>query len=247
MRSFGSLPSNGHAADGRTANFTLKPPVPHSGKYTLWWLLLCASISFAWPTQAEQWSGIIASNRAIDWSHAGVVGGIPTRSRVCSTLSPGVTAAQINAAIAGCSSGQTVFLRPGTYKVAGIDFNGKGNVTLRGAGADQTFVISMSSANCQGLTSGICLDSADNNSRWGISNLTNWTDGYARGTTTITLASVPNLKVGNIIVLDQLDDDANGGCDSGGIIISMVTTTCRPCGSGIGGPFSLEGNFGGAQ
>lgn len=198
-------------------------------------------------TQAQQWTGIIAPSRAIDWSNAGVIGGIPARTKICSTLNPGVTAAQINAAISACPNGQTVFLNAGTYNIGGIDFNGTSNVTVRGAGADQTFIVSTGTASCQGFTSGICLDSVDNSSRWGISNLVNWTAGYVQGTRSITLASVPNLKVGNIIIVDQLDDDATGGCDMGGIIISMATTTCTPTAPGIGGPFSLEGNFGGAQ
>src|SRR2546423_1913309 len=86
---------------------------------------------------------VIDPSRKIDWSQAGVAGGIPNRTTICGTaLNPGATAAQINSAIAACPSGQVVFLNAGTYNLSsGIIFNNKSNVTLRGAGADKTFLI----------------------------------------------------------------------------------------------------------
>src|SRR5690349_10668582 len=77
---------------------------------------------------------IISAARRIDWSQAGITGGIPNRKTICATLSPGATFAQINSAIAACTNG-VVFLNAGTYTLAGgIVFNNKNNVTLRGAG-----------------------------------------------------------------------------------------------------------------
>src|SRR6516164_9657575 len=93
---------------------------------------------------------LIAPGRRIDWSGAGVVGGIPTRTTACSTLSAGVTVAQINSAIANCPSGQVVFLNAGTYNL-GSGIIMKSNVTLRGAGADQTFLNFSAAAPCGGL------------------------------------------------------------------------------------------------
>lgn len=179
-------------------------------------------------TQAQQWSGIVAPGRAVDWSNAGVVGGIPARPTICSTLNPGTTAAQINAALAACTPGQTVFLNAGTYSIGGIDFTGHSGVTLRGAGADQTFILFTGNTTCFGATADICIQSGDNNWRGGPSNVANWTAGYAKGTTSITLSSVPNLKVGSPIILDQLDDTS----DSGAIFVCQSTSF--PC--------SLEGN-----
>jgi hypothetical protein len=40
---------------------------------------------------------IVDAARRIDWSEAGVPGGIPERTATCATLSPGVTAHQIPA------------------------------------------------------------------------------------------------------------------------------------------------------
>ncbi len=196
------------------------------------------------PVRAQQQT-IIAASRSINWSSAGVAGGIPNRTTICATLSPGVTAAQINSALSSCPAGQVVKLNPGTYNLnAGIDFGGgKSNITLRGAGADQTILVFTNDASCNGAFSSVCLHSNDTNWKGGPSNLVNWTAGYTRGTTSITLASVPNLKVGNPIILDQLDDS----CDDGSIVVTDSTSSCSPTGSGVGGPFSLEGNGGGTQ
>src|SRR5712664_2323861 len=79
---------------------------------------------------AQQWSGILDPSRAINWSNAGVAGGIPNRTTICATLNPGATSAQINSAISSCPNGQVVFLNAGTYSgLGGIAFNGKSNVT----------------------------------------------------------------------------------------------------------------------
>ena len=62
----------------------------------------------------DPWSGILDPSRAIDWSHAGIPGGIPNRAAICASLDPGSTAAQIDAAIAVCPPDQVVFLTAGT-------------------------------------------------------------------------------------------------------------------------------------
>src|SRR6267378_3006141 len=89
---------------------------------------------------AQLWSGILSQSRAVDWSNAGVQGGIPNRTTICATLNAGATAAQINSAISACPSNQVVFLNAGTYNLTGLNFGSKNNVTLRGAGPDKTFL-----------------------------------------------------------------------------------------------------------
>lgn len=197
-------------------------------------------------TQSAPWAGILSPTRAIDWSKAGVVGGVPARTTICATLNPGASSAQINSAISSCPPGQTVFLNAGTYSgLSSLNFTGHPNVTLRGAGADQTILV-FTGGSC-GAAALICFESSDINWKGTPSNLVNWTAGYAPGTTVITLASVPNLKVGNPIILDQLDDTENG-CDTGGVLVTQQNSTCAsPISPGIAGPFSLEGNFGGPQ
>ena len=182
-------------------------------------------------SHAQLWSGIIDPSRAIDWSHAGMSGGIPNRTTICATLNPGATSAQINAAIANCPANQVVYLNGGTYNIgSGITFAGHNSVTLRGAGADQTLLIFSGGDNCGGMGGDVCVI---NTSGYyvgstavqpGAANAANWTSGYAQGTTQITLDNVAGLSVGSIIVLDQANDTS----DTGGIVICDALGVCRP-------------------
>ena len=181
--------------------------------------------------QAQQWSGIVDPSRAVDWSKAGVRGGIPNRTTICATFNPGATSAQINSAIASCPSGQVVFLKAGTYSgLSGIIFDGKTGVTLRGAGADKTLLTFSSGVGCLSLASDVCITSVDASWSRGPSNTANWTSGYGPGTTSITLSSVTNLKVGSPLILDQADDRS----DTGSVFVCQAPATVPSC--------SLEGN-----
>src|SRR5260370_10727392 len=81
---------------------------------------------------AQLWTGIIDPSRAIDWSKAGIPGGIPNRTTICATVNPGVTSPQSNSAIASGPSSQAVFLRLATYNLSSaIDFANHSNVSLR--------------------------------------------------------------------------------------------------------------------
>jgi hypothetical protein len=124
-----------------------------------------------------------------------------------------------------------VFLNAGTYGgLGGIVFNGKSGVTLRGAGADKTFLLFTGGTGCLGAWTDVCIASSDTNWGGGPSNSANWTAGYASGTTTITLSSVTNLNVGFPLILDQVDDPS----DTGSVFVCQSTSTAPPC--------SLEGN-----
>lgn len=161
---------------------------------------------------------ILDASRRIDWSQAGVPGGIPDRTTICATLSPGATAAQINSAIAACANG-VVHLNAGIYNLsAGLTFNGRDNVTLRGAGPDRTILRIAAPDSCGGVSSNICIQGAAVGSSPPTSNIRDWTAGYAKGSTQITLQAVTGLSAGSVIVLDQLDD----ATDSGGIYISCA-------------------------
>jgi hypothetical protein len=176
---------------------------------------------------AQQWSGIIDPNRAVDWSNAGISGGIPNRTTVCATLNPGASAAQISSAIASCPSGQVVFLNAGTYSLAdGIVFNGVSNVTLRGAGANQTFLVMSNSGGCNGQGADICIRTPGNNWYGAPSNAATFTGSgpWPKGSTQITLSNVTNLAVGKIMILDQIDDLT----DSGTIYVCEESPSQRP-------------------
>ena len=172
-------------------------------KILLLFPLILLSLSIC--SRAQLWSGVLHPSRAIDWSHAGA-GTIPNRATVCATLNPGATLAQINSAIASCPVGQVVYLNAGTYSaLSGQILLNKG-VTLRGAGPDKTFLVWSGNGGCQGFGADICVYNQDGLWRGATTNLANWTAGYAKGTTNITLSTVSNLKVGSLLVLDQLDD-----------------------------------------
>jgi len=171
---------------------------------------------------------LIDAGRRIDWSRAGIPGGIPSRlPGTCATLDATATAADINAAILGCRDG-VVFLNPGTYNLSsGLTFRGASNVTLRGAGPEQTILKFTGSDPCGGLQADVCVIGSP---VWSggvpAGNIRNWTAGYVKGSTAITLDSTAGIAVGTILVLDQLNDTA----DSGGVIVSDAA-----------GQFSLEG------
>src|SRR2546430_9499629 len=101
------------------------------------------------------------------------------------------TASQINSAIASCGSGNVVKLNPGIYNVSGIQLT-TSNVTLRGAGADQT------------ILKGCAILKLGNGDR--ISHGATVTSGGAKGTSTITVSSTTNLSIGTMIELDRADD-----------------------------------------
>jgi hypothetical protein len=171
---------------------------------------------------------IISGSRRINWSQAGVPGGIPKRTTVCATLNPGATAAQINSAIASCPSDQVVKLNAGTYNLStGVVFNNKNNVTLRGAGPDQTFLVFSAGNACGGLGGDLCFMNGDTNSSSDVRNVANWTAGYAQGATTITLgantAGSTKPSVGTLLTLDQLDDSDT---DNGGVWMCQKVNVC---------------------
>jgi len=187
-------------------------------------MMICCRTGYS-----QAWSGVINSTRAVDWSAAGTV--IPARTIRCATLNPGTTAANINSAIAACAPGQTVYLNAGTYNLtSGIDFGQKSNVTLRGAGADQTFLIFAGDTSCNGLGADICIAGSNSYSD-GPNHLANWTAGYSKGSTSITLANSLGIVAGSTMLnLDQLDETT----DTGSIWNCLTTSVCSNGGSGGG-------------
>jgi hypothetical protein len=177
--------------------------------------LLFFVVAFGFPalTHAQSATGIIAPSRMVDWSKAGVQGGIPNRTSICATLNPGASVSQINSAIAGCPANGLVYLSAGTYNLSGgIKFTGYNNITLRGAGPDKTFLIFSGSTNCgSGPTASICVGGGNDVSQGNTQNLVNWTGGFSQGSTQVTLSSVGNLKVGSMIIFDQLNDTSDTG------------------------------------
>ncbi len=171
--------------------------------------------------QNPNWSGIIASSRAVNWANAGVAGGIPDASwtQCGSTIAAYGTSgspaspATITNAIAGCGAEHYVLLGAGAFYLnAPIDFAGTSNVVLRGSGADQTKIVLISSTNAcyQSFGGGVCIEPDINASKYGGITAADWTAGYTVGATSITLSSTTGLSTGMMIAIDQCDDGFSG-------------------------------------
>jgi hypothetical protein len=189
-------------------------------------LLLMAAFGLPALTHAQSASGILAPTRIPDWAQAGVQGGIPNRTSICSTLSPGASASQINSAIASCGSGGVVFLSAGTYNLSsGISFAGHSNVTLRGAGPNQTTLVFTGSGTGSWPPANISIYGDSISQSGSAPNQTSWTGGFSQGSTSITLGSTSGLSAGHMIILDQTNDSN----DTGGV---YVCASCSTEGSG---------------
>src|SRR5260370_37390048 len=82
---------------------------------------MLASLLVSATTQAQGISGFIPSNRAVDWSHAGIPGGIPSANwPIYQTLLPSGgsdDSVAIQSAINAAPAGSVIVLKPGTYKI----------------------------------------------------------------------------------------------------------------------------------
>lgn len=192
-------------------------------------------------TRTSGSSNPIDASRRVDWSLAGIAGGIPsdTWSQCGSTIAAPSNSSAVISAIAACGTDQYVKLGVGTFTIdAGVQFAGRSHVELRGSMADQTNLnFTNDTATCHGGYGAgvdVCITASDTNWSGGPSHAANWTANYTKGTTTITLSSVTGLGVGWPLILDQ----ANDASDTGGVLpfVCMQPSTTPPC--------SLEGDNG---
>jgi hypothetical protein len=163
--------------------------------------------------QAQSWRPFLAPNGGIDWSNAGV-DGIPARPVNCATLKPTATLEQINAALAVCPAGQTVSLEAGTFAIGGT-VRVPSNVTLRGAGADQTILNATGAAEAV-----IALGSGGVPFRPRVIR-----SGATAGSRKIELVSAQGIEAGTYLVITERNDPSyvtsagSGGncnwCDGG--------------------------------
>jgi hypothetical protein len=184
---------------------------------------------------------IIEFGRRVDWTGAGITGGIPYRANgTCATLDSTATVDDINAAIAACNNG-VVYLNAGTYNLTrGITFRGSSHVTLRGAGPGQTILKFTGSDPCGGLHANICVIGS---SVWSGNvppgHIRNWTGEYSKGATQITIDSTAGMWVGMVVILDQLDDIE----DTGGVIVSDLADKFSLGGRAPGRPDRAQQQF----
>lgn len=143
----------------------------------------------------------LLADRLLDWSYAGIPGGIPKNAAIyrslgvpgqASSFSQAVTSTQINRALSSCPSGQVVYLNPGTYSVDQISFDAYVGKTLRGAGAGQTILL----LNGRIVNRDITFHEGHG---------APVASGYIKGSTSITLASTPSerFRAGSLICLSE--------------------------------------------
>lgn len=201
--------------------------------------------------QSNLWSGIISPSRAINWTGAGIPGGLPDGSwtQCGATIAPYGTsgspqpAAEINNALTSCGSNQYLLLGPGSFYLStGIIFpvNTTGHLVLRGSGANSTFLFfSGSASGCNaGQSAFICYQSSDSTApgNTGVS-VANWTGGYAQGSTQITLNSISGIVAGKtLLVLNQCDTGFSGSaCTTGSAIDNGGYFVCSALYNGVAG------------
>jgi hypothetical protein len=207
---------------------------------------------------AQPWAGIIASNRAVDWSHAGISGGIPSASwtQCGATISAysGSGSTIVNAlnhtgtGYTGCSPSTYIQLGAGTFTLSsGIRNIGASNTELRGMGANQTLLVYTGTSTCQG-GNGTCLlgfESSDGTyPAQPPASVYNWTGGYAQGATSITVSSGVNITANStMVMLDQCETGYSGSTctgtatDNGALYVcGDAYATSGPTGCSVNGP-----------
>lgn len=193
-------------------------------------LVLTALMLATLPVMAS--ATIIDSSRTIDWSKAGVKGGIPNRpvGRNCKTqhgaVGDGVTddTSAIRACVSSTPSGTAAYLPSGTYMITG-SISMPSNKSIRGAGPASTEILFK--GNVGGSTSGVISASTDYlDPLFCPSGAFNVVGSPAKGATTITLSGTSGLSAGSVVVISRLNG-GTGAFDGG---TSIVPTECSYCG-----------------
>lgn len=174
------------------------------------------------------------------WANSGVVGGIPTVSTICTTLSAPSSASAINTAIANCSSagGGAVVLNSGTFTANG-GINLKNNVVLRGVGMGTILNFTSTSGSAWGFNGGsgaLTMVGAFPEAADGVpplegvpaSTIRTWTSTgvggvtgtYTQGATVINVATAPTgVAAGDVLVLYE-NNVADGLLPNSGLFFS---------------------------
>ncbi|MCC7020970.1 MAG: right-handed parallel beta-helix repeat-containing protein [Ardenticatenales bacterium] len=159
-------------------------------------------------TTAETTTVTLPPTRRIDWSLAGIPGGIPVRTTVCTTLDAArfgdgrtdATAA-IQGALDACPAGQVVILPAGTYATSAT-INLRTDKTLRGAGQGRTMIRYQGS----GTRSVLDMRGSIYNDVFNRKRTYDVVVGAAKDATTITLSATTDITVGDVLLVDQRND-----------------------------------------
>lgn len=149
---------------------------------------------------------MIPVNRKIDWSYAGIPGGIPERTTICKTIGPAVygngatdATEAIQAALDNCPDGQVVYLPAGIYLIGDIiwmdDFD-----TLRGAGPGITIL-----QHTGHSTPMVCMCGPISSQIVDLHKTYNVIEA-SKDSKVITLASTTEITPGDVLLINQLND-----------------------------------------
>lgn len=155
----------------------------------------------------EGTDSIIPKERKIDWSNAGIPGGIPQRETICTTIDGEAyghgdvdAAAAIQNAIDNCPDGHVVYIPQGVYLISGT-IHLYDNDTLRGAGPGITTLkhtggYSRSIIDMRGSV------------YWQIASLHKTHDILEanKDSSMITLTDTSGINPGDILLINQLND-----------------------------------------
>ena len=132
----------------------------------------------------------------------------------------------------GCAPNTYVQLQAGTFTLStGIYLVGVNGTELRGMGADQTHLVFTGNSTCQG-GNGSCMigfDSSDNTDPTspGPSTIVNWTGGYAKGSTVLSVSNLQNITANvSEAVMDQCDTGYSGAPCTGTAIENNQLYDC---------------------
>jgi hypothetical protein len=150
-------------------------------------------------------TGLIPAERTVPWNPGlNAVGGIPNRTAVCATLSPGGgdDTSAIQNALNACPTDGVVKLSAGTFKISGQGLVVPSHRVLRGSGPTATRLVKAAGSSYTVIDVGPRW-ATDNDSKYSATNLAS---DAVKGTNTVTLASSPGLAVGELVLLDELTD-----------------------------------------
>jgi hypothetical protein len=195
------LKSGGHH---KMKDMKIRGVLPQIGACIFAIILLVCSIG----TSAAD---IITSARRVTWQgNVGVPGGIPNRTTVCSRtpLTPLGGGAddqpQIQAAINNCPNNTVVSLNAGMFVLKSPLVIRRSSITIRGVGTTQTvldFKGESEYAVIYFMGPGAAYEPPSTRYK-------TWTAGLTRGSSVITLSSTGDLAAGDLLVLDQINDNS---------------------------------------
>ena len=174
--------------------------------------LISILLLFSALSHGQAWSGILAPARAIDWTYAGIPGGIPSGSwpncvtAACNTAFSTPTAANINSACAAAPNNTVVRIPAGSINLSASIHCNRSNVALRGAGPTQTTVTLNGGNILMGNGSGGQGSAPGGLGSTGLSTL-------RLGSTVLTVGSTSGMSAGQIVAIYEANPsyvNANG-------------------------------------